>query len=89
MTSLVRMERRRRFFPVTEFIASASIIPLSPPTPRQTSPFFRTDAVKAAESPLWLAATPQVSRLKVPNTFRCLEITVPQVESLKKVLIFS
>jgi len=44
---------------------------------------------KRAESPLWLAAIPQVSGPKTPSTFGCLEITVRQVEGLQKVWIFS
>jgi hypothetical protein len=50
ITSVVRIERRRCFLSVTKFIASALIMPLSPPTPRQTHLFFRTDAVKKLRS---------------------------------------
>jgi hypothetical protein len=41
------MERRRCFLSVTEFIASAFVMP---PTPRQIHLFFRTDAVKKLRS---------------------------------------
>jgi hypothetical protein len=64
ITSLVRIEGRPPgFLSVTEFTASALIMPLSPQTSRQTHLFFRTDAVKKLQSRrCGLPAAPPVAK---------------------------